>query len=129
MAALSTVAESSVCLIDRLPNELLALIRGVYPASDLIYQVRFCQVSERTAAFSSSNDDFWWQLCRANGLGSLHNEDRVDWKQVAFDCERHARVCEHPGCRVRFRTKLAASKPLKAFQKRMISSHLHASAM
>lgn len=86
--------------MDRLPNELLAEIREVFPLSDLIFHVRFYQVSERAAMFYHSDDKFWFQLCRINGLGCFHDEhpDSLDWQQVAFDCERHARTCQHPGC-------------------------------
>ena len=87
-------------LMDRLPNELLADIREVYPTTDLVFHVRFYEVSGRTAALIDSDHNFWSRLCHANGLGRLSHETsaELDWKQIAFDCERHARTCRHPGC-------------------------------
>lgn len=100
MTTISHFQGSPSNLINRLPNELLAAIREVFPPSDLVYQVRFYQVSERTAAFYDSDDEFWLRLCRLNGLGSLCHEvpGYMDWKRVALECERHTRTCEHPGC-------------------------------
>lgn len=86
--------------MDRLPNELIAVIREMYPPTDLVFHVRFYQVSERTAGCYDADDQFWFKLCRVNGLGSMQSEtpEFMDWKQVAFDCEKHARTCLHPGC-------------------------------
>lgn len=82
-------------LIDRLPNELLAMIKADYDEYDIQAHVHYYQVSPRTAAFYDDGDEFWQQLCFMNALGYVHDdeENSASWKDIAFEVVKHADNC------------------------------------
>lgn len=78
--------------MDRIPNELPAEIREVFPLSDLIFQVLFYRVFERAATFITQRTNSGFDSDVLMGWAFF-----PDWQQVVFGCERHARTCQHPG--------------------------------
>lgn len=88
-------------LLDRVPNELLILIKESFYQYDLVGHVNFYRLSPRTADLYPAPDDlFWERLCFMNGLGNLPFEDleQSEWFFVALDSAAHAVSCTRPGC-------------------------------
>lgn len=89
-------------LLDRIPNELLGMIKKCYDDDDLVGHVNFFQLTARTAAFYPNPGPLWEKLCRVNGLGRLPGREvetqTIDWFYIARECAAHAVECKHPGC-------------------------------
>lgn len=85
-------------LPDRLPNELLEIIRKDI-GYDLEGQVAFLKLSTRTAALSDYLPAaFWEELCRKYGLGISNAAEGDGWRDVAVRCAEHVWSCTHPAC-------------------------------
>ncbi|KAI0785567.1 hypothetical protein C8Q75DRAFT_319588 [Abortiporus biennis] len=92
-------------LFDKLPVELITLIKGSIPKSDLRTHVCFYQTCQMIAdLYRSPGDDtedsFWESACILSGLGCLPHEypSEVSWKTVAFDLIKNDGFCDHPHC-------------------------------
>lgn len=96
-------------VLDRLPNELLALIRDSFYKYDLVGHINLYRLTPRTASlYPAADDPFWEKLCYMNGLGRLpiweDDEDDdgepepLDWFRIAFECGCHALTCTHSAC-------------------------------
>lgn len=86
------------------PNELLHAVKDMIDPHDLLSNVCYFDLCDRTAAcFDGENTSFWLRMCRANGLGKRNKDAESpsafrSWKNVALQCARHAWVCDHPAC-------------------------------
>ena len=92
------------------------MIFEAFPPSDLVFHARFSQLSKRIAQVYGADRDFWKKLCRSNGIGRLQHEDeeKMDWKALALECEMHARSCRHPSCGI---ARLVENCELKSFSR------------
>lgn len=91
-------------LLERLPNELLAMIKDDI-GDDLLGNVCFYQLSRdlpRLAALYEDDEPPWELLCRMNGIGILERDEDlgVDYRMIALETAEHALACTHPGCGV-----------------------------
>lgn len=69
------MATKSQYLLDRLPNELLLMIRGHGDKYDLIFHVRLYMLVPRLRPAYNADDKFWCRMCRMNGLDYLAFQD------------------------------------------------------